>query len=322
MTGLSELGHRSLSQSKDELEMNIPTTINAYAVALADLGHHVYLGTETGQITRNLPIDGLQAFIRANHEYESTEATFLIPGLVSDEMTALALISALQQSSTGLCRFVVSEGQIQAKASLLVGEFLTAARLQAWWRRSLDEVEQWYAQALAYSIISSSNTTSVPARLQPQGEVLDIFSDVASPDAQKCESVTAERVEMCMARLTGVMPETRMAGNFQVVETSIGGQFLDIEVAENELRFTIGSSLNNQHPALSTALAQAINQLHVFEPAPTAFVLDSGEHVELYTRAVVDTSVGLDDQALLNAIQKWGPYVYDFNERIFAQLQG
>ncbi|MEK0128823.1 hypothetical protein WMP95_11360, partial [Corynebacterium marquesiae] len=87
-------------------------------------------------------------------------------------------------------------------------------------------------------------------------------------------------------------------------------------------RFTIGSSLNNQHPALSTALAQAINQLHVFEPAPTAFVLDSGEHVELYTRAVVDTSVGLDDQALLNAIQKWGPYVYDFNERIFAQLQG
>ena len=69
-------------------------------------------------------------------------------------------------------------------------------------------------------------------------EVLDIFSDVASPDAQKCESVTVERVEMCMARLTGVMPETRMAGNFQVVETSIGGQFLDIEVAENELRFT------------------------------------------------------------------------------------
>lgn len=78
MTGLSELGHRSLSQSKDELEMNIPTTINAYAVALADLGHHVYLGTETGQITRNLPIDGLQAFIRANHEYESavSDASF------------------------------------------------------------------------------------------------------------------------------------------------------------------------------------------------------------------------------------------------------
>lgn len=101
----------------------------------------MYLGIETGQITRNLPIDGLQAFIRANHEYESAEATFLIPGLVSDEMTALALISALQQSSTGLCRFVVSEGQIiQAKASLLVGEFLTAARLQAWWRRSLDEI--------------------------------------------------------------------------------------------------------------------------------------------------------------------------------------
>ncbi|WP_234457437.1 hypothetical protein [Corynebacterium macginleyi] len=91
-------------------------------------------------------------------------------------------------------------------------------------------------------------------------------------------------------------------GNFQVVETSIGGQFLDIEVAENELRFTMGSSLNNQNPALSTALTQAVNQLHVFEPAPTAFVLDSGEHVELYTRAVVDTSVGLDDQALLNAI--------------------
>ncbi|WP_374071550.1 hypothetical protein [Corynebacterium belfantii] len=97
---------------------------------------------------------------------------------------------------------------------------------------------------------------------------------------------------------------------------------MDIEVAENELRFTIGSSLNNQNPALSTALAQTINQLHVFEPAPTAFVLDSGEHVELYTRAMVDTSIGLDDQALLNAIQKWGPYVYDFNERIFAQLQG
>nr|WP_241008562.1 hypothetical protein [Corynebacterium diphtheriae] len=202
----------------------------------------------------------MQAFIRANHEYESAEATFLILGLVSDEMTALALISALQQSSTGLCRFVVSEGQIQAKASLLVGEFLTAARLQAWWRRSLDEVEQWYAQALAYSIISSSNTTSVPAHLQPQGDVLDIFSDVASPDAQKCESVTAERVAMCMARLTGVMPETRMAGNSQVVETSIGGQSLDIEAAENELRFTIGSSLNNQNPALSTALAQTINQ--------------------------------------------------------------
>ena len=41
--------------------MRIPTTLNAYSVALAGLGHHTLGGADSGQVTGNLPIDGLQA---------------------------------------------------------------------------------------------------------------------------------------------------------------------------------------------------------------------------------------------------------------------
>lgn len=302
--------------------MNIPLTFNAYAVSLAELGHHVYSGAEVGQVTDNLPIDGLQAFISANYEHGSVEATFLIPGLVADEMTALAAISALQQSATGLCRFIVENGHVQAKASLLVGEFLKASHVQSWWRRSLEEVGQWYRTVRNYSIVIDGDAPPVPEHLRLRGQVLDIFSGEPRPDSQICAAVTAERVAACMEHLTSSKPQIRSAGGSRMVEASIGGQALDIEITESELRFIIGSSMSNQNPSLSTVLAQTINQLHNLEPAPAAFVLDSGEHIELYTRAVVDTTVGLDEQALQAAIQKWGPYVYDFNERIFTHLRG
>lgn len=302
--------------------MNIPSTINAYAISLANLGHHVYLSDETGQVTDNLPIDGMSAFIAANEEHDSVEATFLIPGVVSDEVTALAFSSALQQVLTGFGRFIIDKDHVQAKASLFAGQSLTAAQLQSWWRRSLEEVSQWYLQARHRSILADGTTGPIPQHLEPRAEVFDIHSGQPAPDDQYSAAVTAERVANCMAQITGAMPEVRTTGGIQVVEASIGGQALDIQVANSELCFTIGSSLNNYDPALSTALAQTINQLHVLEPAPAAFVLDSGDHIELYTRAVVDTSVGLDDQALNTAIQKWGPYVYDFNERIFTQLRG
>jgi len=302
--------------------VNIPSTFNAYAVSLAELGHHVYSGAEVGQVTDNLPIDDLQAFIKANYEHESVEATLLIPGLVADETTALAAISALQQSATGLCRFIVEDGHVQAKASLFVGESLQASQVQSWWRRSLDEVGQWYLTLRNYSIVIDGAAPSVPEHLRLRGEVLDIFSGQPRPDSQTCAAVSTARVAACMEQLTGAKPQIRSAGGSGVVETSIGGQALDIEITESELRFTIGSSLGSQNPSLSTVLAQTINQLQNLEPAPAAFVVDSGEYIELYTRAVVDTTVGLDDPALQAAIQKWGPYVYDFNERIFTHLRG
>lgn len=297
--------------------MRIPATLNAYSVALAGLGHHTLGGVDSGQVTGNLPIDGLQAFISVIDEPESAEATFLLPGVVSDEGTALAIINALQYGSTGLCRLVVVDGHLHAKASLFTGGVLTASRVQSWWHRCLEEVIQWYTQAREYSILVDGGMPQVPEHLQPSGEVFDVFTSDPRVDDERCAAVTVERVVESMTEITGGAPAVRTIETSHFVEASIGGQALDIEVTASELRFVIASSLRKKDPSLSEVLAGIVNQRQMMEPAPAAFVLDDGDSVEVHTRAVVDTNMGLDDQTLRMMLEEWASYVYNFNERIF-----
>lgn len=301
--------------------MKIPATLNACAEALANLGYHVLTGAERGQVTGTFPVKNLAAFIAVNDEHQSIEATFVLPGHVSEEMSALAFSSALQRHSLGVCRFIIYQGQVLAKASMFASEGLTDGQVQAWWNSSVRDVELWHREASKHKLIKAKGSAAIPDYLQMGSDVTDVFTDDPAADEETTSQVTPLRVARSLAQFTGSMPLVRSTETAQIVETSIADQAVDIEVNDGALRFIIGSALSSK-PGLGEALAQTINQLHVLEPAPAAYVLDSGEYLEMYTRGVVDTSMGLDDASLTTVIQKWGPYVHDFNERIFTTLQG
>lgn len=300
--------------------MQIPFTLNACAVALAYLGRHVLTGDERAQVTGEYPVDGMAAFIALNDEHASIEATFLLPGVVSEEPEVLVFSNAPQMPAFGMCRFVFYEDRVMAKSTMFASESLTSGQVQSWWNTCLREIDTWYREMASHGFIDVTVPVAIPEQFKLNSDIYDVYNDECTPDDEVGPPVTATRVARSMTQITGAMPQVRTTDTGQFVETSIGGQQMDIEVADGALRFIIASSLPSR-PGLGEALAHSINWLNMQEAAPVAYVYDHGDHIEMFTCGVVDTSMGLDDAALTTAIRKWGPYVYDFNEQIFNDLQ-
>lgn len=301
--------------------MQIPFTLNACAIALANLGQHVLIGDERAQTTGSYPVDGMAAFIAVKDEHASIEATFLLPGVVSQESDVLMRSNALQMSALGVCRFVFYEDRVMAKSTMFASESLTAGQVQSWWNTCLREIDTWYREIAEQGFIDVTVPVTIPEQFALNTDIYDVYKDECSPDDEFGPLVTTARVVHSMTQLTGAIPQVRTTNIGEVVEASIGGQKMDIEVIDGALRFIIGSSLQSL-PGLGEALAHSINWLSMQAAAPSACIYDYGDHIEMFTRGVVDTSTGLDDGALTTAIKKWGPYVYDFNEQIFNDLQG
>lgn len=309
--------------------MRIPRTINACAVAIANLGHRLYVNGVHALVTDNLPVEGLLAYIFFNEEHDSLEATFVFPGRVADDFSAGRLANIIHASSPGLCRFRSSDCSVQGKSSLFLSAEPTLAQIQSWWRLSLAEARTWWEQAHSYGVLVDNTTPAQPQLALDQNTMIVENSEPVA-DTERCAPVTTQRVVEAVTRFSGIVPDVRQTPGHDVVEITANNQFVDIQVLDEQLVFLIGTATNVRpsrwkrkglEERIQKRLVKCLNDLYALEPAPPAhFIVGEGKF-ELYTCAVADSSVGLDDDQLETAVKLWLAYTVDFQERTLTAFE-